>query len=185
MALVLFAAALVSGGGGRGLSFLCAAFFLLAIGDWRSLLEFGPLKFWLSLLSFVLLTPLFAGEQDMRMLGWAYSSAQLRVGAGLLCNAFVFMGLVAFVSRNFSINEITALAERCCGKSAGLRIALVGASASMMRRALGETWLLYAAGRSRRRQLVELPVFMAAALRNTAVRAEQIAALFFIRNTGV
>ena len=184
-ALLLFAAGLIAGTGRAGFAFLSAALALVAVVDPHSLKEFGPWKFWLSLVLFVLLTPLFAGERDLQFVGWAYSSAQLRVGLGLLCNAYVFMVLVAFVSGNFSLDEIVALAERYFGKNAGLRLALVSASASMMKRALGETWLLYSAGRGRLRQFYELPVFMAAALRNTAVRAEQIAALFFIRNTGV
>ena len=184
-ALLLFAAALVWSGNRAGMYLLCASALLLALADWRSLLEFGSPRFWLPLFAFVLLVPFFIGAGDWRVLGRAYSPEQFYSGLRLLCNAYIFTVLAAYVSRNFSLHEIVAFSERCGGRNMGLRVALVTASAGMVKRALSETWLLYSAGRRGRRLVAELPVFMSAALRNTALRAEQIAVLFFIRDIGV
>ncbi|HOX23912.1 MAG TPA: hypothetical protein PLL10_10635 [Elusimicrobiales bacterium] len=184
-AAALFVAGLVAGTGRAGFLLLLACVLLIGTGDWRALKEFGPKRFWLPLFVFVLLTPFFFGARDLSVLGRGYSGEQLLVGVGLLCNAYVFMTLVSYVSRNFSLNSIVSLTEKRFGRDFGLRIALVFASAGMIRRALGETWLLYSAERDRWRSVAELPVFMAAALRNTALKAEQIAVLFFIRNTRI
>ncbi|NLO90797.1 MAG: hypothetical protein GX410_02225 [Elusimicrobia bacterium] len=184
-ALALFAASLILGGGYTGALLLAGAALVVALRDWRALREFGSLRFWIPLLLFVLLMPFFIPGDGFLLLGRPYSAAQFASGMRILGNAYVFTVLAAFVSRNFSLREIVEFAERCGGRNTGLRIALVTASSGMVKRALAETWLLYSAGRGGIRLLSDLPVFMAAVLRNTAMKAEQIALLFFIRDIGV
>ncbi|HOE26433.1 MAG: hypothetical protein IT574_03630 [Candidatus Aureabacteria bacterium] len=164
-----------------GLLILAAAF-----ADRRSLTAFGSWKLWLFPLLFIVASPLFLGEPRTSLLGLPYSPEQLGRGALFLFHAYCFVVFGALVSGAFSLREVMRASERLGMGGVGLRVALGPAAAKIVSRMVRETWATY---RMERPSLLpaarDCLILFGAIARNTALIAERISILFYLRNVRV
>lgn len=157
-----------------------------ALRDRRSLTAFGSWKLWLFPVAFILLSPFFLGDRPTPLWGLPYSLGQLKKGMVFLFHAYCFVVFGAFLSRAFSLRGVTRAVERIGVADMGLRVALGPAAAKMVGLMVRETYGTY---RMERPSLFsaarECPILLGAIARNTALIAERISILFYIRNVRV
>jgi hypothetical protein len=156
-----------------------------ALSDRRALAAFGSWKLWILPLLFILLSPFWTGGGDAAG-GGAYSAGRLKRGAVFLFHAYCFVVFGAYISRAFTLNGAMRAAGRLGAEDMGLRVALGPATAKMLGLMVRETYgtyrmtrpSLFAAAR-------ECHILLGAIARNTALVAERISILFFIRGIRV
>ena len=185
-ASVCFAASLLAGDARLRLAAGGCVLLVAALCDRRSLTAFGSWKLWIFPLLFILLSPFCIGDAGAFPWGVPYSLGQLKRGAVFLFHAYCFVVFGAFLSRAFSLRGVMRAVERVGVADMGLRVALGPAAAKMVSLMVRETYGTY---RMERPSLLsaarECPILLGAIARNTALVAERISILFFIRNVRI
>jgi hypothetical protein len=157
-----------------------------ALADRRSLAAFGSWRLWLFPLLFIVASPLLLGERRASLLGLPYSPEQLGRGALFLFHAYCFVVFGALVAGAFSLREVMRASERLGMGGMGLRVALGPAAAKIVSRMVRETYATYRMERpSLHSAARECPILFGAIARNTALIAERISILFYLRNVPV
>lgn len=159
---------------------------IAAMRDRRSLTALGSYTFWVFPLLFIVLSPLFLGENRIAIGGVPYSIDQLKKGGAFLFHAYCFVVFGAYLSRAFSLQEIVRAAERAGAGNMGLRVALGAAAGKILRLMVLETYGTYRMTRPTLLSAVrECHILLGAIARNAALVAERITILFYIRNIRV
>lgn len=159
---------------------------IAALRDRAALTAFGSYRIWIFPVLFIALSPFVFGEPRLAVGGLTYSLDQLRSGARFLFHAYCFVVFGAFLSRSLSLPATVRIAERLGLAQPGLRIALGGAAAKILSRMVRETYGTYRMARpSFLAAARESPILLGAIARNTALVAERISILFYIRDIRV
>lgn len=186
LSLALFFIGLLSGPLAWKFSAGALALAVVTAKDPRSALPSVRLRFWLFPLMFAVLAPFFAGTFDSLVFNRQYASDMLYSSLGFVFHAYVFMAIVTFAGRNYSMNEIVSFAERLGFKTFGLRIALALSGMKIIRRQTLETFRQY---RLTRRTwpavMKDFDLLASATVRNCAATAERIAILFYLRGVRI
>ncbi|MFA6582882.1 MAG: hypothetical protein WCS77_01180 [Elusimicrobiaceae bacterium] len=155
---------------------------LIAFKDPAALRKIGGLGFWAFPTLFVLLSPFMAGEPDRAVLTLPYSMPQLRINMSFLMHAYCFTVLMSYFGRNYTLAETAGLGEKLGLKKTGLKTAIALCSAKKLRRMIIETARTYARTRpAKTDKAKDLHILLGAIIRNTALTAEEISVLFYIR----
>lgn len=186
LACSCFAVSLAAGRPSVRLAAGCLLLLVAALRDRAALTAFGSYRIWIFPVLFIAISPFVFGEPRLAVGGMTYSLDQLRSGARFLFHAYCFVVFGAFVSRSLSLPATARIAERLGLSQPGLRIALGGAAAKILSRMVRETYGTYRMARpSCLAAARESPILLGAIARNTALVAERISILFYIRDIPV
>lgn len=183
MVLILFVFSLLVGINLYGIGAGLLALIIISSLSRQSLYRFGPLKLWIFPLAFVFFSPFLIGEKTDEIFGMDYSITYLKIGAGFIFRAYLFVVITNFIMGRLTVEEVAEYAKKFGMPGVGLRIALALSITRTIQRNILETWRIYRLPRPGLFTAArEIHIYLGAIVRNSARVAEQVSELFYLRN---